>query len=630
MHIQEIIAEVLKQVPKTKEQLQKIKLQIAKKYSLPKIPTNSEILENVEEDDYEIMQNILRLKPTRSLSGVVVCAVMTSPEKCPHGKCLYCPGGVEKGTAQSYTGKEPASLRASMYNFDPYIQTKKRLEQLKAIAHPIDKVDLIIMGGTFTARDENYQAWFIKRCFDAMNSMEKNGNNSEVKILKENMVKNNLAIENTKEDIKKKNQAFETSENAIKNKITIEKPKNVFKENFMNYSLENEGSSIQIAQLKNEKANSRCIGLTIETRADYCKEKDIQRILNYGATRVELGVQTIYDDILEKVKRGHNVQETINATKLVKDYGLKVCLHLMPNLPYSSYEKDLQCFKEIFTNENFKPDMLKIYPCLVIEGTELYEIWKKGEYKLYDDEKLIELLIEVKKAIPKWIRIQRIQRDIPVQLILDGCKKSNLREIVKQRLDEIGEKCHCIRCREIGQGERFDKKGKKGKDRKFAIKNYSASARTKFKNDFDSISLKMSDKKTNTEKKKIDNNSIGLKRIDYKASGGEEIFLSYEDKNEVLICYSRLRIPSENSLFFGNAIIRELKVFGEVVPIEEEAKEKQFQHRGFGKALMNISEKIAKEEFSAKNLFVNSGVGAREYYRKLDYERDGHYMKKKL
>lgn len=533
----EVIAEIIEKKPKTKEELQKIKLQTAKKYSLPKIPRNSEILENVKEEEHKILQNILRLKPTRSLSGVVVVAIMTSPEKCPHGKCLYCPGGVEKGTAQSYTGKEPASLRAIMYNFDPYTQTKKRLEQLNAIAHAIDKVDLIIMGGTFTARDENYQEWFIKRCFDAMNSMSDNF--KEIDIISKKQLE------------------------------------------------EEESSSLQIAQLKNEKANSRCIGLTIETRPDYCKERDIQRILNYGATRVEIGVQTIYDDILEKVKRGHDVQETINATKLIKDYGLKVCYHLMPNLPYSSYEKDLQCFKEIFNNENFKPDMLKIYPCLVIEGTELYELWKRGEYKPYEDEKIIELLIEVKKIIPRWIRIQRIQRDIPVQLILNGCKKSNLREIVKKRLKEKGEKCHCIRCREVGEIERF-----------------------KWKKEVNSVE------------------SIELKRIDYNASCGKEIFLSYE--NNVLIGYSRLRIPSENSLFYGNAIIRELKVFGEVVPIEEKAKEKQQQHRGFGRELMNISEKIAKEEFSAKKLFVNSGIGAREYYRKLGYKEEGHYIVKNL
>lgn len=518
----------------TKANLQIAKIKIASKYNLERIPKNSEILAHADEDFIPYVLPVLQRKAVRTVSGVAVVAVMTSPEKCPHGKCIYCPGGPEFGSAQSYTGKEPAARRAVSLEFDPYRQVRHRIEQLNMIGHPTDKIDLIIMGGTLTARLLDYQEQFVKRCFDAMNS------------------------------------------------FSIDWTGQISGENFGALNLEE-------AQLINETAKSRCIGLTIETRPDYCKEYHVDNMLRFGATRVELGVQTVYDDILKLVKRGHSVADTVEATRICKDAGLKVCYHMMPGLPGSDMEKDFSAFKEIFENINFRPDMLKIYPTLVMKGTELYEIWKRGEYRPLEEEEAVKLLARIKENIPPWVRVQRIERDIPADLIDAGIIQSNIREQVAEEMAAHGKRCRCIRCREIGY------KMLKGI--------------------------------------KPDYSNIELQRMDYYASGGKEVFLSFEDKtNDAIIGYLRLRIPSEKAhrpeVGKDAAIIRELKVLGQMVEIGKRI-EGAFQHRGYGISLMQEAERIAREEFGKRRMLVNSGIGAKEYYRKFGYERNGFYMEKK-
>ncbi len=498
---------------RSKEDLERWKSRIAKKYKIPN-PRNSEIMKHLPQDIVEKYHSILVKKPSRTLSGVAVVAIMTSPFPCPHGKCIYCPGGPDKGTAQSYTGHEPAALRAAQYNFDPYEQTKARIEQLRAIGHPTDKIDLIIMGGTFTARPQSYQEWFVKRAFDAMNGID--------------------------------------------------------------------AKNLEEAQLINEDAKNRCIGLTVETRPDWFMEKEIDFALKLGATRVELGIQTVYDDILEKVKRGHTIRESILATRLAKDAGFKINYHMMPGLPGSTPERDYKAFKEIFENPNFRPDMLKIYPTLVVKGTELYDMWKRGEYEPYTLDEMIELLIKVISIVPPWIRIQRIQRDIPAKFIEAGVKKGDLRAIVLKEMEKRGLRCPDIRCREVGRkgGKNFE-----------------------------------------------------IERRDYNASLGKEVFLSFEDKDEDSIAaFLRLRLPSEHAHraeMRHAAIVREVKVFGKEVPVGEKEKE-AWQHHGFGRELMSEAERIAKEEWKVKRIVVISGIGVRNYYRKLGYERLGPYMAKKI
>jgi elongator complex protein 3 len=518
---EDIISQIRSGEIRTKSEIHKTKITLCKKYGMSHVPSDVDILEHASADIYHDIEPFLRLKPVRTTSGVAVVAVMTSPSDCPHGKCIYCPGGKEFGTAQSYTGHEPAAMRAGSNDFDPYKQTKSRIEQLSTIGHPTDKVDLIIMGGTFTARDMGYQEWFVKRCFDALNGTE--------------------------------------------------------------------AAKIEDAHSLNEFAPSRCIGLTVETRPDWCKEKHLDEMLRLGTTRVELGVQTTYDDILKKVERGHTVKDSIESTRLAKDSGLKVCYHMMPGLPGSNFEKDLAMFKTLFDNPDFRPDMLKIYPCLVVEGTKLHKMWAKGEYKPDDTEINAELIAQVKKDLPDWVRIQRIQRDIPVKLISDGVDKSNLRQIVQDKLNEAGEKCHCIRCREVG------------------ISSLKGAV--------------------------PDLDSINLNKKEYEASEGKEYFLSFEDCNNILIAYARLRQPSHSAHSpevnkMDCMILRELKVAGDMVPIGK-LDEKLWQHRGYGQNLLSECEKIVKEE-RGKRILVTSGVGARDYYRKLGYVRKGPYMAKNL
>jgi len=353
--------------------------------------------------------------------------------------------------------------------------------------------------------------------------------------------------------------------------------------------------SLEAAKKLAENSKRRLIGLTIETRPDYCTESYVDMMLNYGATRVEIGIQTVLDDVYKKVNRGHTTQDSIDAIRIAKDAGLKINAHMMPNLPGSNYSKDLEMFDVLFSSPDYRPDMLKIYPCLVIKGTTLYDWWKEGEFTPYSLDELIELISNVKQKVPSYVRIQRIMRDIPAFLIEAGCKKSNLRQLVHKRLEELNSKCNCIRCREYGIAKKF---------------------------------------------KIFDENifeDIKLYRHDYEASNGHETFLSYENKKEdYLVAYLRLRKPSEYAhrpeLNDGKTmIVREVKVVGELVPKDKKpGRITQLQHRGFGKLLMENAEKIAFEDFNSKKLAVISGIGVRTWFYKLGYTLDGYYVSKTL
>jgi len=492
---------------KDRESIQRKKIELCDVLGLSDVPPNSSILKEVGPEDRKLLEPFLIKKPMRTMSGVAVVAVMTSPHPCPHGKCAYCPGGVDTGSPQSYTGKEPAARRAERNMFDPYLQVKDRIEQLTAIGHKTDKIDLIIMGGTFTSRDPEYQGWFVRRCFDAMNGVD--------------------------------------------------------------------SSDLKDAQNKNEISEHRCIGLTVETRPDVFGDEQVERAMMLGATRVELGVQILDDNILSKSKRGHGVKEIIDSTASCKAHGLKVCYHIMPGLPGSSPEKDLECFRRVFDDPDFRPDMLKFYPALVISGTELYDAWKKGEYVPYDVDTAVGLLSEMKSAVPEYARIQRIQRDIPAPQIAAGILKSNIRQLVKENMDAKGMSCRCIRCREVGHtGEILE-----------------------------------------------DPDLVEQKVLEYASSGGRELFISLE-YNDSLVGYARLRFDGTDT-----ATVRELKVFGRVAPIGSEGED--WQHRGFGKELMLEAERLAALD-KKKRVRITSGIGAREYYRALGYVLEDPYMVKDI
>ncbi|EKQ54065.1 MAG: histone acetyltransferase, ELP3 family [Methanobacterium sp. Maddingley MBC34] len=535
-----IIKDIMEGKIKNRKDLEKAKFQVCRDYKLDRFPRNSEILQMAREDEKEIITPILKKKPTRTISGVAVVAVMCPPHKCPHGRCLYCPESTI--APPSYTGEEPAALRARMYDFSPYKQVYNRLQQLESIGHPLDKVELIIMGGTFPSRFLCFQEWFITQCLQAMTDFG----------VKEYKLNSDDEYTGGNQDL----QGFQYMEDV---------------------------------QRANESSSVRCVGMTFETRPDYSKREDVDRMLRMGVTRVELGVQTLYNFIYHRVERGHRVQDTVEATRVLKDSGIKVAMHLMPGL-FSDQERDLRMFKRLFSDEQFKPDMLKIYPCLVTEGSKLHDLWEKGEYTPYSTEEAVQLIVEVKKILPKWVRTMRIQRDIPSQLIEAGVKKSNLGELVYNQLKKEKFQCQCIRCREVGH---------QAAQGTFTSK--------------DNVQLLM-------EK--------------YRASEGEEIFLSMEGQEaDVLLGFLRLRMPSEQAhrpeIKPETALLRELHVYGPMIPLGEREDE-LWQHRGYGEELLKKAEEISREEYDKKELIIISGIGARNYYRKFGYERKGPYMAKKL
>jgi elongator complex protein 3 len=520
---EEILQAVLAGKIRSKVDLQKQKRNLSRKYGLSRFPSDVEILGYATEEEKKQVSHILRKKPTRTLSGVVVVAVMTEPMECP-GQCTYCPTNIPTAP-KAYVGDEPATLRARQNQYDPYLQVLSRLDQLQAMGHSTDKVELIIMGGTFLSASDEYQQTFVKRCLDAMNDFE----------------------------------AKDLTE------------------------------AIGLA----EKAQIRPVGITIETRPDYCRQKHVNRMLDLGATRVELGVQTIYDDIYTAICRGHTVSDVISATQLAKDAGLKVCYHIMPGLPGSNRERDQEVFKDLFSHEEFQPDLLKIYPCLVLRGSDLFETWRKGDYVPYTTEEVIDLISDVMPSIPRWVRIQRMQRDIPKRLIVAGPDAGNLTQLVFQRAEQKGYQVHTIRYREVGYKQRTQ---------------------------------------TETGKEVPDIGKLTLRVDEYPASQGTELFLAYENENS-LIGYLRLRIPSDSAhrpeiKSLDVALLRELHVYGQSVRLGA-TKEDAWQHRGVGAQLLVATEDYA-QKYDRKQIVCTSGIGAREYYQRHGYHHDGPYMTKNL
>ena len=509
----------------TKEDVNAAKLEVARETNLPRVPSNSELIHYMKPGESDKLLPLLRRKEVRTISGVNVVAVMTKPYPCPKTTpCAYCPGGPPYGVPQSYTGHEPAALRGVQNDFDPYQQVKHRIEQLEAIGHSVDKVELIIMGGTFPAMPPDYQEYFVRQCLNAL--------------------------------------------------------------------IQNESCSLDEAKSLAETSRIHNVGITVETRPDWSRQEHVDFMLTMGVTRVELGVQNIYDDVYELVERGHSVQDVIEATRILKDSGLKVAYHLMPGLPGSNFRRDLAGFRRIFADAGFKPDMIKMYPCLVLKGTKAYEWWKKGTYQPYTTEEAVQLILEVKKMIPPWVRIMRVQRDIPAYLIEAGVDRSNLRQLVSRRLKEHGIRCRCIRCREVGHRWLKDR----------------------VKPNLENVQVH-----THVE----------------EASEGEDVFISVEDAiNDVLVGYLRLRIPSEKAhrseiSSAATSIVRELRVYGPMVPVGKHLPG-AWQHKGYGGVLLSEAERISKENYDCRKVVVTSALGTKKYYKHFGYDYDGPYVSKVL
>ena len=526
MDVQEaILTEIRSGRLRTKSDVQAAKLRLAREHNAKLLPTDADLWQSLPSHERETYRPLLQLKPTRTASGVAIVTVQVSPAWCPHGTCTYCPGGPNTNSAKSYTGFEPAAQRAARLEHDPYRQTADRIRQLRTIGHPTDKVDFIVQGGTFTGREREYQEEFLRRCYDALNDDGRD---------------------------------------------------------------ESPAPTLQEAMRRNETAPSRMIGLTIETKPDWALEPHLDVIIDAGATRLELGAQTLQETVLERVHRGHTLAETRKATQLAKDAGLKLVYHMMPGLPGSDPKKDVEDFRRLFEDEDYRPDMLKIYPTLVIKGTQLYDEWQRGEYEPYDTATAAKVIAAAKRFVPPWVRIMRIDRDIPVPMIEAGIDKSNVREIALDLLRrEYGESCRCIRCREVG------------------LRALKGDAPPKPED-------------------------LELVRREYAASGGKEVFLAYEDPSRDLIAaYLRLRLPGAphrpELRAERTAIVRELKVNGPMVPIGD-APLWEFQHRGLGQQLLDEAWRITKDEWALRRLHVISGPGVKPYYRRFGYRDDGAYL----
>ncbi|KAK6294884.1 hypothetical protein J4Q44_G00341100 [Coregonus suidteri] len=528
------IADVINQLVEAHEEgkdinLNKVKTKCSAKYGLSAQPRLVDIIAAVPPHYRRALVPKLKAKPIRTASGIAVVAVMCKPHRCPHinftgNICVYCPGGPDSDfeySTQSYTGYEPTSMRAIRARYDPYLQTRHRVEQLKQLGHSVDKVEFIVMGGTFMALAEEYRDHFIRNLHDALS-----GHTS-----------NNVA-------------------EAVR------------------YS---------------ERSNTKCVGITIETRPDYCLKRHLSDMLGYGCTRLEIGVQSVYEDVARDTNRGHTVRAVCESFHFSKDAGFKVVSHMMPDLPNVGMERDVEQFIEFFENPAFRPDGLKLYPTLVIRGTGLYELWKTGRYKSYSPSALVDLVARILALVPPWTRVYRVQRDIPMPLVSSGVEHGNLRELALARMKDMGTECRDVRTREVGIQEIHHK-----------VRPYQ----------------------------------VELIRRDYVANGGWETFLSYEDpEQDILIGLLRLRRCSAQSfrpeLKGGVSIVRELHVYGSVVPVSSRDPSK-FQHQGFGMMLMEEAERIATEEHGSGKLAVISGVGTRNYYRKMGYELEGPYMVKHL
>ena len=462
-------------------------------------------------DDGELLERI-RMKPVRTLSGVTTVTVLTKPYPCP-GKCIFCPTDVRM--PKSYLPDEPGAMRGLEHDFDPYAQVASRLDSLHSVGHPTDKIELLILGGTWSSYRRDYQEWFVQRCFDAMNG--------------------------------------------------------------------GDSATLPEAQSRNESAGRRNVGLVIETRPDEITPDEVRWLRYLGVTKVQMGAQSLDDRILELNKRGHDVECTRRATDLLRAAGFKVVLHWMPNLLGATSDSDRQDFARLW--DGFCPDEIKIYPNQLLANAELYEYWQRGVFRPYSTEELVDLIADVKPSIPRYCRVNRVIRDIPSTNVVEGNRRTSLRQDIHDELKRRGTACQCIRWREV-RGQPVD-----------------------------AASLRLDD-------------------MIYQAGPTQERFLSYVTPDDKLAGFTRLSLPGAGAPetgmpdLGGAALIREVHVYGQSLPVGAE-KEGAAQHAGLGTLLLKESERIARES-GFRRMAVISAIGTRRYYLDRGFERGQLYLVKNL
>ena len=524
-----IILALNKEEELDEKRLKAIRNELTKKHGgiLPKnlelIQAYRELVEKEEISPNVQVLEIIQKRKVRTLSGIANITVLTKDLGCP-GKCIFCP--TEKGMPKSYLSNEPAMMRAVRNEFSSYRQVKTRLNGLLAQGHDITKIDIRTAGGTWGAIPLWYQKRFLKGIYLALNEgpgrFHEHGDESFKDLDLDNLIK------------------------------------------------------------KNETTTCRCVGLWVETRPDWVDEEELRRLRSYGVTGIELGIQTTDDAVNDFCQRGHGLAESIRATQLCRDAGLKICHHLMPNLPTATLESDLKSGRDLFENQGLRPDYLKVYPTMVTPFSDLEKMVEENPdlHRAYSDTELIEIIKEIKSKTPRYCRIIRIIRDIPAESVILGTKKTNLR----QEMQRAGVTCQCVRCREIQDAPIEE---------------------------------------------------VKLTYESYEANGGKELFISVNEmKQDKLIGLCRLRFPSnpKHPIFpelQGAALIRELHVYGKKQSLSENSVPSNTQHLGFGKRMMQKAEQLANEA-GFKKIAVISAVGTREYYKKLGYTLEGSYMLKAL
>jgi elongator complex protein 3 len=459
----------------------------------------------------------IRMKPVRTLSGVTTVTVLTAPYPCP-GKCIFCP--TEDQMPKSYLPDEPGARRGLQHGFDPFAQTTSRMQALHAVGHPTEKIELLVLGGTFSSYRRDYQEWFIQRCFDAMNEGDPS-------------------------------------------------------------------TTLEEAQCRNETAVHRNVGLVIETRPDKITPAELAWLRRLGVTKVQIGAQSLDNEILEKNCRGHTTEETLRACQLLRQAGFKILLHWMPNLLGSTLDRDRIDFARLW--QDYCPDELKIYPCQLLKNTQLFEFWQRGEYHPYQEKELVDLIASIKPSIPRYCRVNRVVRDIPSDNVVAGSKRTSLRQDVQEELVRRGERCHCIRCREVRSLQ-------------------------------------------------VTPDLLLLEDLVYHPQGAVEHFLSFVTPDDHLVGYIRLCLPERDITFTSEpdlykdladaALVREVHVYGQSLPVGVE-KTGAAQHAGLGTRLLEEAEKIARTS-GYKQIAVIAAIGTRAYYRQRGYDRGVYYMTKSL
>jgi elongator complex protein 3 len=484
---------------------------------------------------------LLQKKPIRTSSGVTPVTVLTKPFPCP-GECIFCPTDVRM--PKSYIANEPGAQRAGQNGFDPYLQVYNRLDAYRQIGHPISKVELIILGGTWSVYPESYQIWFIKRLFDALNDFGSGNDNRPP-----------TATINLKDRI--------TSGETYNQHIAA-------KTNYLSGAGQaSTWSNLLDSQKQNEMNACRCVGLVLETRPDNVTVHEVIRLRKLGATKIQIGIQSLSDEVLKLNKRGHTANQAEEAVSLLRQAGFKVHAHWMPNLYGSDPQKDIKDYQQLFINKNIRPDELKIYPCSLIDDTELVDFYRRKLWRPYTLEELTRVLGFVMTNTPEYCRLTRIIRDIPGTEIVAGNKTTNLRQLIEARIDK--KNMHDIRSREIKQD-------------------------------------------------KIDSSKIKLDTIMYDTTVSKEVFLQYVTTDRKIIAFLRLSLPTKPNFIKeleAKAIIREVHVYGQSVRVGEEA-DRQSQHKGLGKKLITQSINLAQDA-GYKGIAVISAIGTREYYSKLGF-----------